>query len=131
MNATGDEVFLEPLAVLRGRVDHRRAGEDVPRLGNQASDGNIVNDRSRPMRAFVNMSASVGAERPFGVRIVPVALVVWALVAQGIVLPVNRSNVILDHDGYSRREEKAATPAVLAACSHSDTKSQTRWSRRR
>ena len=34
--------------------------------------------------------------------------------ADGIVIPVDRSNVILDHDGYTRREEKAATPAALA-----------------
>jgi hypothetical protein len=30
------------------------------------------------------------------------------------VLPIDRSNVILDHDGYTRREEKASTPAALA-----------------
>jgi hypothetical protein len=34
--------------------------------------------------------------------------------ADGLVLPVNGSGVILDHDGFTRREEKAATPAALA-----------------
>jgi hypothetical protein len=34
--------------------------------------------------------------------------------ADGLVLPVNDDGVILDHDGFTRREEKAATPAALA-----------------
>jgi hypothetical protein len=38
----------------------------------------------------------------------------WRSMADGLVLPVNNRNVILDHDGFTRREEKAATPAALA-----------------
>jgi len=38
----------------------------------------------------------------------------WRSMAGNIVIPVNRSGVILDHDGYTRAEEKASTPAALA-----------------
>jgi hypothetical protein len=34
--------------------------------------------------------------------------------ADNLVIPINGNNVILDHDGYTRREEKASTPAALA-----------------
>jgi hypothetical protein len=66
--------------------------------------------------AFVNMAAAVTLREAIDCaeRLGYAVPGPWRSMADGIVLPVNRANVILDHDGYTRREEKASTPAALA-----------------
>jgi trehalose/maltose hydrolase-like predicted phosphorylase len=118
--ATGDEVFLEQRAwpVLAGAADWIVSRAVETARGWEIHRAMGIAERKNPAdnAAYVNMSASVAlreatrcAER-LG-RTPPPA---WTAVAEGLVLPIDRSHVILDHDGFTRREEKASTPAALA-----------------
>jgi protein-glucosylgalactosylhydroxylysine glucosidase len=62
------------------------------------------------MSAIVALSDAITAAERLG-RQVPVA---WRRVRDGLVVPMN-GDVILDHDGYTPREEKGSTPAALCA----------------
>ena len=105
------------MARTRGRsgLDHEPGNADVQRLGDRGNGA--IAERAEPAdnAAFVNMAATVALHEAVDCAerlgyVVPGA---WRSMANGVVLPVD-ADVILDHDGYTRREEKASTPAPLA-----------------
>jgi trehalose/maltose hydrolase-like predicted phosphorylase len=68
--------------------------------------------------AYVNLTArlalreAVACSQRLGKQAPPS----WSRIADGLVVPMDRSGeVIVDHDDYDPKEEKGATPAVLAA----------------
>jgi hypothetical protein len=119
-HATGDDVFLGTQAwpVLAGAADWLTSRGLETDRGWEIRNAMGIAERKRPADnpAFVNMAATVVlreaiacAER-CGYR----APERWSSMAAGLVIPMNDAGVILDHDGYTRREEKAGTPAALA-----------------
>jgi hypothetical protein len=77
-----------------------------------------IAEREQPAdnAAYVNMAAAVALREALwcAEQVGRTAPPPWKAIADGLVLPIDRSHVILDHDGYTRREEKASTPAALA-----------------
>jgi trehalose/maltose hydrolase-like predicted phosphorylase len=119
-HATGDEVYLGTRAwpVLAGAAEWITSRGVRTDRGWEIKRAMGIAEREEPAdnAAFVNMSAVVTlreaircAER-FGYSVPDQ----WRSMADGLVIPMNRSGVIVDHDGYTRREEKASTPAALA-----------------
>jgi trehalose/maltose hydrolase-like predicted phosphorylase len=119
-HATGDDVFLGTRAwpVLAGAAEWITSRAVETSRGWEIDHAMGIAEREHPAdnAAFVNMSSAVALREAIWCaeqvgRTPPPS---WRAVAEGIVLPIDRSNVILDHDGYTRREEKASTPAALA-----------------
>ncbi len=119
-HATGDEIFAATRAWpvlaaaaewIASRAVPTKRGWEIPRAMGIAERENPADNA-----AFVNMASSVALDEAVALAehlgLKPPAA--WRSIARGLVLPVNRSKVILDHDGYTRREEKASTPAALA-----------------
>jgi hypothetical protein len=119
-HATGDDVFLATRAwpVLAGTAEWITSRAVETRRGWEIRRAMGIAERKEPAdnAAFVNMSAAVALREASwcAERLGRSAPPQWQTVADGLVLPTDRSNVILDHDGYTRREEKASTPAALA-----------------
>jgi hypothetical protein len=120
MHATGNDVFRKTRAwpVLHGVADWTVSRGTRTERGWEIPEAMGIAERKEPAdnAAFVNMAATVALQEAIACaeRLdfeVPAA---WRSMADGLVLPVNDRNVILDHDGFTRREEKAATPAALA-----------------
>src|SRR3954452_2471022 len=119
-HATGDDIFYTERAwpVLSGVAEWLAGRALRTRRGWEIHQAMGIAERAEPSNnaAFVNMTAVVAMREAIrcadrlGVR-VPDS---WHSIAEAMVLPLNRSHVILDHDGYTRREEKASTPAALA-----------------
>jgi hypothetical protein len=119
-HATGDDVFLAGRAwpVLAGAAEWITGRAIETSRGWEIHEAMGIAERAQPANnaAYVNMAAAVALREATWCahelgRTPPEA---WNAVAEGLVLPIDRSNVILDHDGYTRREEKAGTPAALA-----------------
>ena len=119
-HVTGNQVFLATRAwpVLAAAAEWITSRAVQTSRGWEIRDAMGIAERKQPADnpAFVNMAATVALKETLlcAARLgydVPPA---WKAMAEGIVLPVNSSKVILDHDGYTRREEKASTPAALA-----------------
>jgi hypothetical protein len=119
-HATGDDVFLGTAAwpVLAGAAEWLVSRAVCTGRGWEIRNAMGIAERKAPADnpAYVNMAATVVlreaiscAER-CGYR----APASWQAMADGLVLPLNGDGAILDHDGFTRREEKAATPAALA-----------------
>jgi hypothetical protein len=119
-HATGDNVFLGTRAwpVLAATADWITSRATQTKRGWEIREAMGIAERKEPAdnSAFVNMAAAVALREAVHCadRLGYVAPASWRAMAEGIVLPTNNSGVILDHDGYTRREEKASTPAALA-----------------
>jgi trehalose/maltose hydrolase-like predicted phosphorylase len=120
MHATGSDVFAKDRAwpVLAGAADWLTSRAVQSAKGWEIHEAMGIAERKEPAdnAAFVNMAATVALQEAIrcGERLGYEVPHEWRAMADGLVLPVNRANVILDHDGFTRREEKAATPAALA-----------------
>jgi hypothetical protein len=120
VHATGDDVFFTDRAwpVLSGVAEWIASRAIRTNRGWEIHKAMGIAEREHPSNnaAFVNMAAAVAMREAIGaaerLRVEPPAP--WRSVAEGMVIPTNRAGVILDHDGYTRREEKASTPAALA-----------------
>ncbi len=119
-HATGDGVFLRQRAwpVLAGVAEWLTSRATRTERGWEMHGAMGIAEREEPADnpAFVNMSAAVALREAIrcAERIGCPPPDTWRSMADGIVLPVDSSGVILDHDGYTRREPKASTPAALA-----------------
>src|SRR4051794_25179572 len=119
-NVTGDDYFLTERAwpVLAGVAEWITSRALQTDRGWEIHQAMGIAEREEPADnpAFVNMAAAVALRSALrcAERLRVNAPKSWRAMADNIVLPINGDNVILDHDGYTRREEKASTPAALA-----------------
>jgi hypothetical protein len=117
-HATGDERFLIERAwpVQADVADWIVSRAVRTARGYEIRGAMGIAEREQPSDnvAYVNMSAvaalsdAIATAERLG-RQVPIE---WTSVRQRLVLPMN-GDVIIDHDGYRRGEEKGATPAAL------------------
>jgi protein-glucosylgalactosylhydroxylysine glucosidase len=119
-HATGNDVFRKDRTwpVLSGTAEWLTSRGVQTTRGWEICEAMGIAERKEPAdnAAFVNMAATVALREAIscGERLGYEVPREWRSMADGLTLPMNRANVILDHDGYTRREEKAATPAALA-----------------
>ncbi|HEX5094779.1 MAG TPA: glycoside hydrolase family 65 protein, partial [Acidimicrobiia bacterium] len=119
-NATGDDVFLTDRAwpVLSGIAEWIVSRATQTRRGWEIHKAMGIAEREKPADnpAFVNMTAVVALRAALrcAARMGVEPPDAWRSMAEHTVLPLNRNRVIIDHDGYTVREDKASTPAALA-----------------
>jgi hypothetical protein len=119
-HVTGDDVFLGTTAwpVLAGAAEWLVSRAVRTDRGWEIRNAMGIAERKEPKDnpAYVNMIATVVLREALAcaARCGYQPPAAWREMADGLVLPMNDAGVILDHDGFTRREEKASTPAALA-----------------